>query len=102
MRYMLVIQWPADSFGDIEDLINIEDMLIARLPQECDVDGHDMGATQANIFVRTSDVDATFAALEAVFRETAEWREMKIAYRDAAGSNYTALHPKTLQQFVVS
>jgi len=102
MKYILVIQLPADSLGDIEELINIEDTLIARLPQECDVDGHDMGATQANIFVKTSDLAATFAALEAVFRDRAEWKEMKIAYRDAAGSKYTPLHPKSLQEFVVS
>jgi len=46
MRYQLVLQWPASSIDDYDSMISIEDSLIEGLPNDSEVDGHDIGSGQ--------------------------------------------------------
>ena len=55
MNYQLVLQWPAPLSADLDDIVQAEDRLIECLSDEISVDGHDIGASEANIFILTDD-----------------------------------------------
>ena len=54
MKYQLVLQWPVPEIN-FDKLIEIEDLLIQRLPGDHQVDGHDFGSGESNIFLLTDD-----------------------------------------------
>jgi hypothetical protein len=101
MRYQLVLQWPADDIQDYDMMIGIEDQLIEKLSPDHDIDGHDFGSGEMNIFIHTN-------APEAAFREAADtlstnnmWPQVRAAYRTFDESEFTILWPKELQKFDV-
>lgn len=50
MKYQLVLQWPASSIKDYDAMIEAENALIENLSAANDVDGHDVGSGEVNIF----------------------------------------------------
>ena len=58
--YQLVLQFCGDSLQDLDELIALEDELIEQLGDSADVDGHDVGSGETNIFIFTSDPKQTF------------------------------------------
>ena len=66
MKYLLVIQWPAISIEDYDTLIEIEDILSLRLSKESEIDGHDAGAGEMNIFISTDNPRQTFQEVQGV------------------------------------
>ena len=50
MRFQVVLQWPAHSLNDYDEMIAVEDYLIAKLSEQSEVDGHDFGKGETNIF----------------------------------------------------
>jgi len=60
MEYQLVIQKSANSIDDFDDTASFEDDLIELLQGEADVDSHDFGSGQANIFIITEQPEANF------------------------------------------
>jgi hypothetical protein len=69
MRYQLVLQFAANTVADYDALIAIERQLIETLG-ESSVDGHDMGSSEANIFILTTDPQNTFRQLAPVLVRT--------------------------------
>ncbi len=59
MKYHLVLQWPASTIADYDALVAVETLLIERLTSG-KIDGHDMGSSEANIFIQTDDPERTF------------------------------------------
>jgi hypothetical protein len=55
MRFQVVLRWPAHSFDDYDEMLGVEELLIAELTAESEVDGHDFGGRGTNIFVATDD-----------------------------------------------
>ena len=55
MVYQLVLQFAPWGDRSFDDLIALEDRLEAIGDLEAEVDGHDLGAGEANIFLSTSD-----------------------------------------------
>ncbi len=53
MRYQLVLQFPASSEEDFEWLVRVEDELINLFDSQHQVDGHDFGSGEMNIFIHT-------------------------------------------------
>lgn len=98
----MVIQWPATSAADWDDLIHLEDTLIRDLPEDCFVDGHDAGSGEMNIFILTNDPAKTFQEVKHLLHEEARWPETRIAFRDRETSKYTILWPKELGHFSVA
>jgi hypothetical protein len=90
MKYQLVLQW-AESLIDYDSMILLEDSLIDGLPADCEVDGHDIGAGQVNIFVRTDNPTKTWKDIKNVVGEV--WTDARVAYRDMESSSYTTLWP---------
>ena len=101
MKYQLVLQWPASSVEDYNALIEIEDAIIEKLGSVGDVDGHDAGSGEMNIFIHTDDPEKTFEVIKSVIGTHDFWMHVRVAYRELAGSAYTILWPKGLQEFKV-
>jgi hypothetical protein len=99
MKYQLVLQWPASSVDDYDSLISIEDSLIEELPGDSEVDGHDAGSDQVNIFIRTDRPTKTFDDVKNILKESDAWKDIRIAYRDLERSQYTVLWPESLNEF---
>jgi hypothetical protein len=53
VKYQLVLQWPAHAIEDFDRLVEVEETLVERLSERHDVDGHDMGAGEMNMFIHT-------------------------------------------------
>jgi len=102
MKYQLVLQWPARSIKDFDALVEIEDALIANLSGESEVDGHDAGSGEMNIFVMTDRPQSAFDEVKAILASRELWLSIRAAYREVTGSDYTILWPKGLTEFKIS
>lgn len=104
MKYMLVVQWrkPALSF---DRLIEMEESVTRALKEsriDCDVDGHDVGSNECNLFVHTNQPNETFDVVLKLVKEAGEESGLASAYRPLKGSNYTVLWPRGSASFKVS
>ena len=101
MKYQLVLQWPATSISDYDALIEVEDALIEKLSDDNEVDGHDAGSGEVNIFIRTDDPERALKQVEDILGGHVFWVDVRVAYREVAGNEYTILWPKGLAEFRV-
>jgi hypothetical protein len=102
MKYQLVLQWPASSIKDYDAMIEVEDALIEKLSESHEVDGHDAGSGEVNIFIRTEDPKRAFNEAKVILGTRDYWVGARVAYREVAGSEYTILWPKDLTEFKVT
>ena len=93
MKYQLVLQFPGESLDDFDQLIKLEDNIAAILQQQADVDGHDFGSGEANIFILTNEPATVFERLVSLLETTSKPRLSAAAYRDFDGEDYTVLWP---------
>lgn len=93
MEYQLIIQFPAESLEDFDALIDLEERLIEAVGSTADIDGHDFGSGEANIFIFTSDPSATFDLLRDQLKHQNIIEKCKVAYRESDGEQYTVLWP---------
>jgi hypothetical protein len=100
-QYQLVLQWPASSVDDHDDMVALEEFLIENLAHG-EVDGHDGGQGEMNIFILTDDPEATFASVKALLEKRRAWIDIRIAYRETTRDGYHVLWPKSLVKFEVS
>jgi hypothetical protein len=100
MKYMLVLQFP-EAFVDYDKLIELEEALIDALDGVADVDGHDRGSGEANIFIITEMPKEVFAGAKKVV-EAADVPAFKAAYREVSGESYTVLWPPGTDRFEVA
>jgi hypothetical protein len=99
MEYQIVIQWPASSMADYDRMIEIESMLIDDLSEGGEVDGHDAGSGQANIFVHAHNVQHAFAEIKALLAMQSALSSSRIAYREIGNNEHTILWPQDLETF---
>jgi hypothetical protein len=98
INYQLTIQFRGDSLADYYALVALEDQMIELLGDSADVDGHDAGSGETNIFILTSDPAATFRRLIPLLERTRHLQSVTAAYRDIKGQRYTVIWPKGSQQ----
>ena len=91
--YQLVLQFPAFAV-DFDDLIAIEDELLAAVGPPATVDGHDFGSGEGNIFILTESPSATFEIVLPVLKDLSRDRDATVAYRALDGEEYTVIWPK--------
>jgi hypothetical protein len=94
MRYQLVLQFRGDSLEDLDATVALEHELIEQLGESADVDGHDVGSGETNIFIFTSDPAATFSRARPVLERRQQLKSVTAAYRDAEGERYTVIWPE--------
>ena len=92
MDYQLVLQMSGELAEDLDSLIDLEDRLTEVLT-DADVDGHDIGSGQANIFILTSDPRGTFLAAKPVLQKASQLDNLTVAYREADGEVYMVIWP---------
>ncbi len=102
MKYQLIVQWPASSISDYDAMVEIEDVLIDKLDPKSEVDGHDAGSGEMNIFIGTDDPKKTFDEVRTLLQDQEMWSEIRIAYRETLKSDYTVLWPPHLKDFRVT
>lgn len=102
MNCQLVLQWSSGSKSDdLETLLETEELLIRLLPAGNEVDGHDIGSGEANIFILTNDPVRSFEQVKAVLESRWIWQGIRAAYREMSGDEYTVVWPKGLISFHV-
>jgi len=100
-RYVLVLQWAASSL-DYDGLVEVEDCLLRALPITCDVDGHDFGSGEGNIFVLTAEPIKAFEVVKHVLGERGLLGTVRAAYRREAEDDFTILWPESLTEFAIA
>src|SRR5437879_3308002 len=102
MSYQLVLQWPASSLQDYDAMVEIESVLSGRLSTGAEIDGHDAGSGEMNIFIHTDDPTHTFQEIRTILGSQDFWVNARVAYRELRGSRYTILWPDGMNHFKVS
>lgn len=101
-EFQLVLQLPATSGEDFDELIAIEDAMeitFAGLPHE--VDGHDFGSGEMNIFIHTNDPQEALRVAKGHYSPR-ELAALKAAYRRFDEGAYVNVWPiGTEEPFVV-
>ncbi len=96
MRYELVLQFRGSSLGDLDAIVELEDFLIEQLAGAAEVDGHDIGSGEANIFIFTSDPIGTFSEIQPVLEHAGLLHDATVAYRPVDGNAYTVVWPANI------
>jgi hypothetical protein len=100
MKYQLVLQFIE---MDIDTLLSIEDALIEGLGSTADVDGHDLGSGEANVFIFTSEPQATLQKSREVLQSKGLLPgQFRAASRPVTGESYTTLWPPGESQFHIT
>jgi len=102
MKYQLVLQWPSSLMKDLDQVIEVEAFLETIVADEGDVDGHDIGSGEVNIFVHTDTPESLFARLAPALASLNRLSGARVAYRDLSGDKYKVLWPKSLVTFSIT
>lgn len=103
MTAQMILQFStAEDLDSYDKLIRFEEALILLLGESAEVDGHDFGSGEMNVFIHTDDPTATFALVQQIDRSIRPSQEMRAAYRPVDGEDYVCLWPPELKQFHMS
>ena len=102
MEYMLVLQWPSSSTAkELDLLISREDQIREDIGDHGNVDGHDIGSGEMNIFIFTENPRATFEHVLNIGSIPNHVSNLKAGYREVGEDEFVPLHPKGLDHFSV-
>jgi hypothetical protein len=82
-------------------MIQIEKALINRLTKEHQVDGHDAGSGEMNIFIFTKNPKGAFSEVATILGSRDFWVDARVAYREVKKDEYTILWPEGLSHFEI-
>lgn len=102
MKYQLVIQTPETSTS-FDQLMELEERLISFFGdrEDAEVDGHDFGNGEGNIFIHTNDPERVFADAKFILHALG-MKQFKAAYRELKGDTYSVLWPNGLRDFKIT
>jgi hypothetical protein len=102
MNYQLIIQLQEKLYGNLDWIAEIEDNLDESLV-DAEVDGHDIGSGQVNIFIHTNNPVATFEVAKNILlnEDNSVLEHIKVAYRELSTDCYICLWPKDLAEFKI-
>ena len=101
-EYQLVLQWLAVSLRDYDELIELESRIISEIGTLAEVDGHDMGVGEMNIFIHTDHPKLAFEKIKSLAGTKDFMSGLKAGYRRFAEERYTGLYPPGLERFEVA
>lgn len=93
MEYLLTLQFPFSGVEDYDRIIDLEDNLEQLLVDSADIDGHDAGSEEMNIFIFTDNPQETFRIAKNSIENAGLLDSLSAAYRKADGDDYTRLWP---------
>ena len=102
MKYQLIIQFQAESMQEFDELVVLEDLLVENLPLHSQVDGHDFGSGDFNIFILTDQPKESFHAAEKTIQHYRPPQTLKAAYRELGQNNFVILWPPNLREFKIA
>jgi len=97
-KYQLVLQFRGDALADLDATAALEEDLIAALGDSADVDGHDVGSGETNIFIFTSDPAGTFRRAMPLMKRRKCLPKLAAAYRPVDGERFIVIWPEGPQQ----
>lgn len=100
-KYQLIFQWDALTLENFDSIISTELILRKNLRKKHSVDGHDMGAGEANIFVLTQFPLEAFNESMAILEGQDALLGVRVAYREVLRDEYVILWPEGLSSFEV-
>jgi hypothetical protein len=83
-------------------LLQVEEKLLILLDGLADVDGHDYGSNELNIFILTEKPEEIFKLIEPSIASMGAAPGMRAAYCNVCGEHYTILQPSDLIEFAVA
>jgi hypothetical protein len=95
MKYQLVLQFPASKLSKkaLDGLLQLEDELINLFGNQHQVDGHDFGSGEMNIFIHTDLPREAFEQAKMILSKKS-FKNMKAAFRELRGDKYTVIWPE--------
>jgi hypothetical protein len=102
MKFQLVLQFAVTENSELDELVALEEVLIQNLPPTCEVDGHDFGSGEFNIFVFTDWPREIFDAARQLIMKSAFQKQLRAAYREHGKDDYVILWPEHLEEFSVA
>jgi hypothetical protein len=92
-KYQLVLQFAGDALADFDAMVALENELTETFEDSAEVDGHDVGSGETNIFIFTVDPLATFNQARSVLKRRQQLQVVTAAYRETEGERYTVIWP---------
>src|SRR5262245_2191041 len=89
--FQLVLQFSPWSSGvaAFDKLVDVEDKLTSSLAGDAEVDGHDIGSNEANVFIITPDPLATLQRCFPVLEQAGLIHAFSAGHRALDGEHYT-------------
>ncbi|KTD59298.1 hypothetical protein [Legionella shakespearei] len=101
MKYQLVIQFPEHIYGDLDWIAEMEDRIDESLI-DAEIDGHDIGNGEVNIFIHANNPINSFEVVKDILEgENIVLEGIKAAYRELSSDHYIPLWPENLVDFKV-
>jgi hypothetical protein len=88
MKFQIVLQCPASTIKDYDEMIWLEEALIEGIVTIALVDGHDAGSGEVNIFLLTNDPYRAFKQIKRVLGSKDFMIGLKAAFRERTQSDY--------------
>lgn len=101
-QYQLVLQWRGEYQPPFDKLVELEEALIAGLGEFGDVDGHDMGSNESNIFVMTDVPQSCFERCLLILHGTEYRHGLAAGFSSDEDDDYVALWPAGSTVFSVT
>ena len=101
-QYQVVLQFEARSLKDYDRLVAFETALETHLGSLANVDGHDFGSEEFNIFIFADEPRKIFEEAQRFLNTQHIPNYMRAAYRHVAEEQYVILWPPNLREFSVS
>jgi len=95
MKYQLVLQFKGNTIPDFDSLVTLEDNLQRIVEPIAEVDGHDIGSGEINIFILTADPVATFERAKPFLSDASLLHNVDSAYRDLRSDKYIVVWPES-------
>lgn len=95
MKHHLILRFEALSGEELEEVAALEDLLIEKLGNRADVDGHDVDGDVASLSVITSDPHETWSEIERLIETAGDLgRTLSVAaFRPINSDDYVLLWP---------
>ena len=101
-QYQLVVLVKSVRSEDLNWLVQWENDISTQLGPSVDVDGHDFGSGEFNIFILTSDPTASFRKVQEFVAMRPLPNAMAAAYRQIDSDEYIVLWPPNLSGFSIT